>query len=157
MTEIATQGGCYAFLDGSKVENNVEKISWSNLGGNISPSSDSGLGSEEEEQSALYENIPALQSSSTKTLSELTKTLTIKCDNEMGEEKIADTCQDSDDSDYSGNLSLLLTTQNPARIDVRTLRQNKVSLSSKVNTRRLTNNKHSSVSVTSGNYHSYRY
>ena len=130
MTEIATQGGCYAFLDGSKVENNVEKISWSNLGGNISPSSDSGLGSEEEEQSALYENIPALQSSSNKTLSELTKTLTIKCNNnnEIGEDKIAYSCQDSDDSDCSSvNLSLLLTTQNPTRIDVRTLRKNKVS------------------------------
>ena len=128
MTEIATQGGCYAFLDGSKVENNVEKISWSNLGGNISPSSDSGLGSEEEEQSALYENLPALQSCNTKTLSELTKTLTIKCDTEIGEEKIAYSCQDSDDSDCSSvNLSLLLTTQNPTRIDVRTLRKNKVS------------------------------
>ena len=137
MTELATQPGCYAFLDGRKLENNVGKISWSNLarngsdnlGGNISPSSDSGLGSEEEEQSALYENIPALQSSSTKTLSELTKTLTIKCDNdnEIGEDKIAYSCQDSDDSDCSVNLSLLLTTQNPARIDVRTLRKNKVS------------------------------
>ena len=135
MTELATQAGCYAFLDGSKVENNVGKISWSNLarngadnlGGNISPSSDSGLGSEEEEQSALYENIPALQSSSSKTLSELTKTLTIKCDTEIGEDKIAYTCQDSDDSDSSVSLSLLLTTQNPRRIDVRTLRKNKVS------------------------------
>ena len=85
MTELATQAGCYAFLDGSKVENNVGKISWcnlarsgsDNLGGNISPSSDSGLGSEEEEQSALYENIPPIQSSSTRTLSELTKTLTM--------------------------------------------------------------------------------
>ena len=132
MTELATQAGCYAFLDGSKVENNVGKISWSNLarngadnlGGNISPSSDSGLGSEEEEQSALYENIPAVQSGSTKTLSELTKTLTIKCDTE---DKIAYTCQDSDDSDSSVSLSLLLTTQNPSRIDVRTLRKNKVS------------------------------
>ena len=54
MTELATQAGCYAFLDGSKVENNVGKISWTNLarngsdnlGGNISPSSDSGLGSD---------------------------------------------------------------------------------------------------------------
>ena len=135
MTELATQAGCYAFLDGSKLENNIGKISWcnlarngsENLGGNISPSSDSGLGSEEEEQSALYENIPPIQSSSTKTLSELTKTLTIKCDNKIGEDKIVDSCQDSDDSDCSVNLSLLLTTQNPARIDVRTLRKNKVS------------------------------
>ena len=135
MTELATQARCYAFLDGSKVENNVGKISWTNLarngsdnlGGNISPSSDSGLGSEEEEQSALYENIPALQSSSSKTLSELTKTLTIKCDTEIVEDKIAYTCQDSDDSDSSVSLSLLLTTQNPSRIDVRTLRKNKVS------------------------------
>ena len=63
----------------------------------------------------------------TKTLSELTKTLTIKCDTEIGEDKIAYSCQDSDDSDCSVNLSLLLTTQNPARIDVRTLRKNKVS------------------------------
>ena len=60
----------------------------------------------------------------------------------MGGDKIAYSCQDSDDSDCSVNLSLLLTTQNPARIDVRTLRKNKVS-SSKVNTRRLTNSKHS--------------
>ena len=78
MTDIATPSGCYAFLDGSKFED-TGKISWSRngadiLGGNISPSSDSGLGSEGEEQSTIYENIETINSD--KTLSEISNTLT---------------------------------------------------------------------------------
>ena len=131
MTDIVTPPGCYAFLDGGKFEAN-EKIGWSNLarnnsdsfGGNISPSSDSGLGSEEEEQSTVYENIQAIQSHS-KSLSDLTQALTINCDTGITVYKWRGADEYTDDQD-GGDLSLLLTTQNPARIDVKTLKKNKV-------------------------------
>ena len=119
MTNIATPAGCYAFLDVAKTEE-TEKISWCLLARNISPSSDSGLGSEEEEQSAVYENVE-----SNKTLSELTQELTINCDNDAAQE--AGGYRWRGPGEFREDLSLLLTTQNPDRIDVKTLKRNKVS------------------------------
>ena len=74
--------------------------------GNVSPSSDSGLGSEDEQLSGVsaeYEQLAA----------DLSRALA--ADSEGGEQG-------------GESLSLLLTSANPARIDVRTLRRSKVRL-----------------------------
>ena len=108
---------------------------------NISPSSDSGLGSEDEQVSPIYENI-TFHHPLDKSLLEITKQLSIDCLPSVGETTFAKkikglevTAQfdlnnnesSSDDlSDPGDNLSLLLTSQNPDRIDVRSLRRNKV-------------------------------
>ena len=108
---------------------------------NISPSSDSGLGSEDEQVSPIYENI-TFHHPLDKSLLEITKQLSIDCLPSAGETTFAKkingqqvTAQfdlnnnesSSDDlSDPGDNLSLLLTSQNPDRIDVRSLRRNKV-------------------------------
>ena len=76
--------------------------------GNVSPSSDSGLGSEDEQLSGVsaeYEQLAA----------DLSRALAADADNEGGEQG-------------GESLSLLLTSANPARIDVRTLRRSKVRL-----------------------------
>ena len=74
--------------------------------GNVSPSSDSGLGSEDEQLSGVsaeYEQLAA----------DLSRAL----------------AADSAGGEQGGeSLSLLLTSANPARIDVRTLRRSKVRL-----------------------------
>ena len=74
--------------------------------GNVSPSSDSGLGSEDEQLSGVsaeYEQLAA----------DLSRALA--ADSEGGEQG-------------GESLSLMLTSANPARIDVRTLRRSKVRL-----------------------------
>ena len=77
--------------------------------GNVSPSSDSGLGSEDEQLSGVsaeYEQLAA----------DLSRAL-------------AEDAADSEGGEQGGeSLSLLLTSANPARIDVRTLRRSKVRL-----------------------------
>ena len=101
--------------------------------GNVSPSSDSGLGSEDEQLSHVFENL----GKNLGGLYELTRALTIDTDVLTTEEEIRDIgCdispqrQDSSgsESESSESLSLLLTSQNPSRIDVKTLKRSKVSL-----------------------------
>lgn len=79
--------------------------------GTVSPSSDSGLGSEDEQLSGVsaeYEQLAA----------DLTRALA------------TETAGGEQGGDQGGeSLSLLLTSANPARIDVRTLRRSKVRLS----------------------------
>ena len=108
---------------------------------NISPSSDSGLGSEDEQVSPIYENI-TFHHPLDKSLLEITKQLSIDCLPSVGETIVAkkiksqevtaqfdlnnNESSSDDPSDPGDNLSLLLTSQNPDRIDVRSLRRNKV-------------------------------
>ena len=109
---------------------------------NISPSSDSGLGSEDEQVSPIYENI-TFHHPLDKSLLEITKQLSIDCLPSVGETTVANKIKSqevtaqfdlnnnessSDDlsEELGDNLSLLLTSQNPDRIDVRSLRRNKV-------------------------------
>ena len=101
--------------------------------GNVSPSSDSGLGSEDEQLSHVFENL----GKNLGGLYELTRALTIDTDVLTTEEEIRDIGgdisperQDSSgsESESSESLSLLLTSQNPSRIDVKTLKRSKVSL-----------------------------
>lgn len=104
--------------------------------GNISPSSDSGLGSEDEQLSHLFENLGEQAEAATggvRTLYELTRALTIDTGlttpgeiTHIGD--ISHHRQDSScESESSESLSLLLTSQNPSRIDVKTLKRSKVS------------------------------
>ena len=97
--------------------------------GNVSPSSDSGLGSEDEQLSHVFENLGRNLGG----LYELTRALTIDTDVMTTAEEIRDISpkrQDSSsESESSESLSLLLTSQNPSRIDVKTLKRSKVSLS----------------------------
>ena len=74
--------------------------------GNVSPSSDSGLGSEDEQLSGVSAEYEQLAADLSRALAE---------DSEGGEQG-------------GESLSLLLTSANPARIDVRTLRRSKVRL-----------------------------
>ena len=127
--------------------------SLSTLDGNVTPSSDSGLGSEDEQLSNIYENIIALDDSDVRSLYDLTKVLSIDCSGEgddnydkaTQEKEIRDGLLHQIDSDTDSNnnivdsstfmthhseecenLSLLLTSQNPTRIDVKTLKRSKV-------------------------------
>ena len=102
--------------------------------GNVSPSSDSGLGSEDEQLSHVFENLGRNLGG----LYELTRALTIDTDVMTTAEEIRDIGGDisperqdssSCESESSESLSLLLTSQNPSRIDVKTLKRSKVSLS----------------------------
>ena len=102
--------------------------------GNVSPSSDSGLGSEDEQLSHVFESL----GKNLGGLYELTRALTIDTDVLTTAEEIRDIGgdisperQDSSgsESESSESLSLLLTSQNPSRIDVKTLKRSKVSLS----------------------------
>ena len=101
--------------------------------GNVSPSSDSGLGSEDEQLSHVFESL----GKNLGGLYELTRALTIDTDVMTTAEEIRDIGgdisperQDSSgsESESSESLSLLLTSQNPSRIDVKTLKRSKVSL-----------------------------
>ena len=101
--------------------------------GNVSPSSDSGLGSEDEQLSHVFENLGRNLGG----LYELTRALTIDTDVMTTAEEIRDISGDisperqdssSCESESSESLSLLLTSQNPSRIDVKTLKRSKVSL-----------------------------
>ena len=101
--------------------------------GNVSPSSDSGLGSEDEQLSHVFESL----GKNLGGLYELTRALTIDTDVLTTAEEIRDIGgdisperQDSSgsESESSESLSLLLTSQNPSRIDVKTLKRSKVSL-----------------------------
>ena len=103
--------------------------------GNISPSSDSGLGSEDEQLSHVFENLGEAEAEAggVRTLYELTRALTIDTGlttpgeiTHIGD--IRHQRQDSScESESSESLSLLLTSQNPSRIDVKTLKRSKVS------------------------------
>ena len=101
--------------------------------GNISPSSDSGLGSEDEQLSHVFENLGEAEAGGVRTLYELTRALTIDTGlttpgeiTHIGD--IRHQRQDSScESEASESLSLLLTSQNPSRIDVKTLKRSKVS------------------------------
>ena len=101
--------------------------------GNISPSSDSGLGSEDEQLSHVFENLGEAEAGGVRTLYELTRALTIDTGlttpgeiTHIGD--IRHQRQDSScESESSESLSLLLTSQNPSRIDVKTLKRSKVS------------------------------
>merc|ERR1719411_466375 len=102
--------------------------------GNVSPSSDSGLGSEDEQLSHVFENLGRNLGG----LYELTRALTIDTDVMTTAEEIRDIGGDisperqessSCESESSESLSLLLTSQNPSRIDVKTLKRSKVSRS----------------------------
>ena len=103
--------------------------------GNISPSSDSGLGSEDEQLSHVFGNLGEMEAASggVRTLYELTRALTIDTGLTAPEEithigDISHQGQDSSsESEASESLSLLLTSQNPSRIDVKTLKRSKVS------------------------------
>ena len=101
--------------------------------GNVSPSSDSGLGSEDEQLSHVFENLGRNLGG----LYELTRALTIDTDVMTTAEEIRDISGDisgerqdssSCESESSESLSLLLTSQNPSRIDVKTLKRSKVSV-----------------------------
>ena len=119
-----------------------------NMDGNISPSSDSGLGSEDEQVSPLYENIIPCQQEQQQSLTQLSKQLSIDC-HEVAKTTFAAQTRDhrpllqkfpafdinnnnetsfhADSAVNDGeHLSMLLTSQNPDRIDVRSLRRNKV-------------------------------
>ena len=103
--------------------------------GNISPSSDSGLGSEDEQLSQLFENLGEAETAAggVRTLFELTRALTIDTGlttpgeithiGDISHERQDSSCE----SESSESLSLLLTSQNPSRIDVKTLKRSKVS------------------------------
>ena len=103
--------------------------------GNISPSSDSGLGSEDEQLSHVFGNLGEAEAAAggVRTLYELTRALTIDTGlttpgeiTHIGD--ISHQGQDSScESEASESLSLLLTSQNPSRIDVKTLKRSKVS------------------------------
>ena len=100
--------------------------------GNVSPSSDSGLGSEDEQLSHMFENLGEVEAGGLRPMYELTRALTT--DTELTTPEIRDiggTSPDRQDSscesESSENLSLLLTSQNPSRIDVKTLKRSKVS------------------------------
>ena len=100
--------------------------------GNVSPSSDSGLGSEDEQLSHMFENLGEVEAGGLRPMYELTRALTI--DTELTIPEIRDIGDNSPDrqdssceSESSENLSLLLTSQNPSRIDVKTLKRSKVS------------------------------
>ena len=100
--------------------------------GNVSPSSDSGLGSEDEQLSHMFENLGEVEAGGLRPLYELTRALTIDTELTTPEIRdIGDTSPDRQDSscesESSENLSLLLTSQNPSRIDVKTLKRSKVS------------------------------
>ena len=116
--------------------------------GNVTPSSDSSLGSEDEQLSNIYENIVgALNDSDVRSLYDLTKVLSIDCHGggdysyEVTHEKeISQRHSDKDSnnniaddstfmthqSEECENLGSLLTSQNPNRIDVKTLKRSKV-------------------------------
>ena len=102
--------------------------------GNVSPSSDSGLGSEDEQLSHLFENLGEVEAGGLRPLYELTRALTIDTEVTTPEIRdIGDTSPERQDSSScesessEENLSLLLTSQNPSRIDVKTLKRSKVS------------------------------
>ena len=106
--------------------------------GNISPSSDSGLGSEDEQLSHVFGNLGEAEAAAggVRTLYELTRALTIDTGltapgeiTHIGDiSDISHQGQDSScESEASESLSLLLTSQNPSRIDVKTLKRSKVS------------------------------
>ena len=101
--------------------------------GNVSPSSDSGLGSEDEQLSHLFENLGDVEAGGLRPLYELTRVLTIDTEVTTPEIRdIGDTSPERQDSSScesessEENLSLLLTSQNPSRIDVKTLKRSKV-------------------------------
>ena len=121
-----------------------------NMDGNISPSSDSGLGSEDEQVSPLYENIRPCHQDPHQSLTKLSKQLSIDC-HEVAKTTFAaqtrdhrplqqkspafDNNNNNETSFYADSeandgehLSMLLTSQNPDRIDVRSLRRNKVDI-----------------------------
>jgi len=123
-------------------------IAWSlesDQDGSVSPSSDSGLGSEDENPAHIYGNISPLKIPDKRTLDELTKSLTIDCSSHDSCETttVAKQIRKNAKIDSNNNivncstfqpeegesLSLLLTSQNPSRIDVMTIRRNKVSKS----------------------------
>ena len=103
--------------------------------GNVSPSSDSGLGSEDEQLSHLFENLGDVEAGGLRPLYGLTRVLTIDTEVTTPEIRdIGDTSPERQDSSScesesssEENLSLLLTSQNPSRIDVKTLKRSKVS------------------------------
>ena len=157
MTDVATSTasspGIYHPEDFSVATDLTACSSLSTLDGNVTPSSDSGLGSEDEQLSNIYENIIALDDSDVRSLFDLTKVLSIDCSGEgddnydkvTHEKEIRDGLLHQIDSDTDSNnnivdsstfmtphseecenLSLLLTSQNPTRIDVKTLKRSKV-------------------------------
>ena len=107
------------------------------MDGNVSPSSDSGLGSEDEQLSHVYENLRVAEAEAggVRTLYDLTQALTI--DTELTTVTTPEIRGVSDTSlrrqgsscerEAGENLSLLLTSQNPSRIDVMSLKRSKVS------------------------------
>ena len=101
--------------------------------GNVSPSSDSGLGSEDEQLSHLFENLGEVEAGGLRPLYELTRALTIDTEvttpeiRDIGDTERQDISSCESESSSEENLSLLLTSQNPSRIDVKTLKRSKVS------------------------------
>ena len=116
--------------------------------GNLSPSSDSGLGSEDEQLFHVFANLGEDEDGELRTLSELTgamartteltgaMTLTselttaeeIRDTSDISSERQDSSCEESS----SESLSLTLTSQNPSRIDVKTLYRSKVSIDCKI-------------------------
>ena len=109
---------------------------------NPNNNSDSGLGSEDEHPAHIYGNISPLKIPDKRSLDELTKSLTIDCSSHDSCETttVAKQIRKSSEIDNNNNivncssfepeggeiLSLLLTSQNPSRLDVMTIKRNKV-------------------------------